>query len=330
MKHIIHHFLFILLIVAAFVSFKPQHLHAEVIDRVVAIVNDDIITYSDLNKEGQAIFNRIAEEAPTWQIEPSLKQAREETLDRLIDKLILQQRARQYGISVTDEELDAAIKNIMDSNNVNMDVFRKEIEKAGHTYEDYKETIRTQILQSKLVSIEVRSKVVITEEKINAYYNQHYVKKSEGDGYHILQIGVTWENTTPPRTKIEAQSKVEEARNKIVNGEQFTTIAKTFSDLPSAVDGGDIGIFSEAELATYMRDVILKMHPGEISPVVETPVGFQFFKLLSVKEGDLIVQEPYDNVKETIKEQLYEEELKTHYDKWVTELREEAYIKKSL
>lgn len=330
MKHIINHILIVLFILLACVFLKSQILHAEIIDRIVAIVNDDIITESDLNNEGKALFNRIMEEAPTWQIEPSLKKAREETLERLIDKLILQQRATQYGVSVSDEELEAAIKNIMANNNINKEDFTREIEKAGHTFAGYKETIRTQILQSKLVSIEVRSKIVITEEKINAYYNQHYVKKSEGEGYHILQIGISWKSTDTPRTKTEAQSIAEEIRNKIVKGEQFKEVAKSFSDLPSAVDGGDIGVFPEGELAAYMRDVIVKMRPGEISPVVETPVGFQFFKLLSVKEGDLIMQEPYDNVKEKIKEHLYEEELKTHYDKWVTELREEAYIKKTL
>lgn len=316
----------------ALISFliKPHFLQAEVIDRVVAIVNDDIITYSELNKEGQTLFNRITEEAPLWQVEPSLKKAREETLDRLIDKLILQQRAKEYGISVSDEELDTAINNIMASNNISIDEFKAEIERAGHSFGDYKETIRTQIIQSKLVSIEVRSKVVITEEKINDYYNQHYVKKSDQEGYHILQIGIAWEDQNSSLTKEEAKSKADLIRERIINGEEFSALAKTSSDLPSANDGGDIGVFSEEELATYMRDVIIAMKPGDISPVVETPVGFQFFKLLSLKKGDLIVQEPYENVKEKIKEQLYEEELKTHFEKWVTKLREEAYIKKTL
>ena len=316
----------------ALTSFLIQShlLHAEVVDRIVAIVNDDIITYSELNKEGQALFKRITAEAPLWQVEPSLKKAREETLERLIDKLILQQRAKEYGVSVSDEELDAAINNIMASNNVNIDEFKAEIERAGHSFEGYKETIRTQIIQSKLVSIEVRSKVVITEEKVNEYYNQHYVKKSDHDGYHILQIGFVWGETASSSTKEEAKSKAELVRKRIVNGEDFTELAKMSSELPSATDGGDIGVFSEEELATYMRDVIITMRPGDISPVVETPVGYQFFKLLSVKKGDLIVQEPYENVKEKIKEQLYEEELKTHFEKWVTKLREEAYIKKTL
>ena len=127
MKHVIQRLLFLLPILLAFVFFKPQYLHAEIIDRIVALVNDDIITLSDLNKEGQPIFNRIREEAPTWQIEPSLKKAREDILNRLIDKLILQQRAAQYGVSVGDEELDAALNNIMASNNVTMEDFRREI-----------------------------------------------------------------------------------------------------------------------------------------------------------------------------------------------------------
>jgi len=305
-------------------------LHAETVDRIVAIVNDDVITYSDLLREGEPIFERIEEEAPAWQKEKTLEEARQEILNRLIDKTIVDQRAAQFEITVSDEETDHAIANIMTSNNTTLEAFRSELEKSGQTLEAYRKTIKSQILQSKLINVEVRSKVVITDEMIRDYYNKNYSKRTTGDGYHIRQIGISWDNQEHTISKDEAHEKAEKLRARILNGESFQEIAKQFSDLPSAGDGGDIGTFKKNELSAYMRDTIINMKPGDISKVIETSSGFQFFKLLSIREGDIVTQENLDDVKEEIKAQLYEEEMRTQFDKWVKELRGQAYIKKML
>jgi peptidyl-prolyl cis-trans isomerase SurA len=97
--------------------------------------------------------------------------------------------------------------------------------------------------------------------------------------------------------------------------------------LPSAADGGDIGLFKKDEMAAYMKDVILAMHPGEISPIVEAGNAFQFFKLLSMRDGDIVVKAPYETVREEIRDILYRQEMEEQYNIWVKSLREKAYIK---
>ncbi|MEJ2136179.1 MAG: peptidylprolyl isomerase, partial [Desulfofustis sp.] len=105
---------------------------------------------------------------------------------------------------------------------------------------------------------------------------------------------------------------------------------RKFSDLPSAAEGGDIGVFEESEMASYMRSAVTSLNPGEVSAIIETPVGFQFFKLLSSKEGGIVTLAPYAQVKEEIRETLYNQELRKEFEEWIEEIRSEAYIRTSL
>jgi peptidyl-prolyl cis-trans isomerase SurA len=249
-----------------------------------------------------------------------------------VDKLIVRQQAAKMSMTVSEQEIDTAIDQVLARNNATKEDFRRELATMGISEQDYRDNIRDQILQSKLVNYEVRSRVVITEEDIRDYYQKEYTQEKGEGGYHILQMGFTWRNIVSLAeagfdTKEEAREKAEEIRARVLAGESFTELAKTYSNLPSAVDGGDIGLFKKDEMAPYMRDVIVAMHPGEVSTIVETGNAFQFFKLLSQREGDLVVKAPYDSVHDEIRDVLYRQEMEKQYNEWVKSLREEAYIK---
>jgi peptidyl-prolyl cis-trans isomerase SurA len=319
-----------IIIVISFVLtlFASGTSQAELIDRIVAIVNDDIITFSDLTREGAPLFRRISQEAPPDQVEPALIQAREEMLANLIDKLIVEQRAEEVGISVSPEEVDTALERILDRNSTTLEEFRRNLELMGSDEEQYRKILRSQVIQSKLISYEIRSKVVITEEKIREFYEKNYLDKKESDAYHILQMGFTWKEDTPA-ARLDARQTAEGIRAKVLAGEDFRELARRFSQLPSAVDGGDIGVFKKDELASYMKSSILGLKSGEISQIVETPSGFQFFKILS-SEGNVMAQVSFAEVENPIREKLYQESLDIQFEKWVKELKEQAYIKKML
>ncbi|KPJ99786.1 MAG: hypothetical protein AMJ60_03735, partial [Desulfobacterales bacterium SG8_35] len=302
------------------------------VDRVVAVVNDDVLTLSELEKAGREFFQRIREKAPAGEVDRALEKAREEVLSGLIDKFIVRQQAEKLSITVTDQEVDTAVDQILARNNATIEDFRRELAAMNISEQEYRDNIRDQILQSKLISYEVRSRIVIIEEDIQAYYQKEYTQDKGESGYHILQMGFTWRNTVSLEesgfdTKEAALEKAEEIRARVLDGESFLELAKAYSNLPSAADGGDIGLFRKEEMAAYMKDVILAMHPGEISPIVETGNAFQFFKLLSAREGDIVVKAPYESVREEIRDILYRQEMEEQYKTWVKSLREEAYIK---
>jgi peptidyl-prolyl cis-trans isomerase SurA len=309
----------------------PSH-GEHLVDRVVAVVNDDAITLSELEKAGREFFERIKTQAPANEVDRAMEKARKDVLSSLIDKFIVRQQAEKLFITVSEKELDAAIDQMLVRNNATIQDFRGELTEMNISEQDYRDNLRDQILKSKLIGYEVRSRIVIIEEDIQAYYQKEYtLGKGEG-GYYILQMGFTWRNTVVLEkagfdTKEEAREKAEEIRVKVVAGESFRELAKAYSNLPSAADGGDIGLFKKNEMASYMKDVIMAMRPGEISPIVETGNAFQFFKLLSAQEGDVVVKAPYESVREEIRNILYRQEMEEQYNIWVKSLREEAYIK---
>jgi peptidyl-prolyl cis-trans isomerase SurA len=313
----------------------PSFVAAELVDRVVAEVNDDVITLSELETAGDSYFDRIREKAPARELNTALRQAREEVLDSLIDKMLLNQAAGKMSVSVSEAEIDTAVDQILARNKATIKEFRKELESMHMTEQKFRDDLHDQILQSKMINFQVRSRIVIIEEDIKEYYQKEYTREEGESGYYILQMGFTWEkqgNLVMPGTvaKQDARKRAEEIRTRVLDGESFKELAKSFSNLPSAKDGGDIGMIKKEEMAPYMRDTVLAMRPGEISPIVETESGYQFFKLLSVRDGDMVVLAPYESVRDEIRDRLYQQEMEEQYDIWVKELREKAYIKEFL
>lgn len=299
------------------------------VDRVVAVVNDDVILQTELEKAGGEYFERIRMKAPAGEVESAIEKARGEVLSSLIDNMIVKQKAAELGITVEEAEIDNAITQILSDNNATLEQFRKELAKVNVSMQDYRNNLRNQILQSRLVGQQVRSRIVIVEEDIREYYEKEYTQEKGESGYYILQIGFNWKNlvTLDGVSQEEAREKAEAIRARVLAGESFGELARSYSDFPSATDGGNLGLIKKDEMAAYMRDAILSMHPGDISPIIETGSTFQFFKLLSSREGDLVVKAPYESVKDEIREILYRQEMEKDYKAWVENLREQAYIK---
>ncbi|MDU9050930.1 MAG: SurA N-terminal domain-containing protein [Candidatus Electrothrix sp. Rat3] len=303
---------------------------SDIIDSSVAVVNEDVITLSDINKIGKAIFRQIAEEAPPEQREEALKQARKKIITQLIENKLLTQQATALHISVAEPEIDRAQEQVLQRNGFSSEDFKAELKKMGLNQAQYRETLRDQILRSKLINYEVRSKVVIPDEEIQKYFEQQY-SETKAEGYYLLQLGVSWADTAKTSNvltaKEAARKQVEAAHNLAKQGVKFKDLARQYSNLPSAADGGDLGFFKKNEMAAYMRDAVTALQPGAISPIIERPDSYMFFKILSngQEEGkDRVLDE---NMKEEIRNKLYKQEAEERYKKWLEKIRSEAYIK---
>ena len=303
---------------------------ANVVDRSVAIVNEDTITLSEVNELGKSFFKKISEETPPSQLAETLEQARRTVIAKLIDKKLLIQEAKKLGIQVSDQEVENALQRVLTNNKTTMEQFRKEMGAMGMSETQYREELRGQVLSSKLINHEVRTKVVIPEEAIREFYNTHFTTSVDGGDYYLLQIGCTWgiENQTGSITSQEdAKEKAKKEHKLAMDGKDFKELAKQYSDLPSAGEGGDLGSFQLDEMVTYMRNAVVNLKPGEISPIVESENGYHFFKLVSSQEGKIVAHEPYESVKEQIREKLYQKATEQRFKDWITSIREKAYIK---
>jgi peptidyl-prolyl cis-trans isomerase SurA len=258
--------------------------HADVVDRGVAIVNEDTITLSEVNEVGTPYFKKIANETPASQVNEALQQARRVVIERLIDKRLLIQEAKKLNIQISDQDVEGAVQKVLANNKTTIEQLRKELASVGMNEKQYREELREQILSSKLINNQVRTKVVITDGALLEYYNTQYTTKVDDGEYHLLQIGCTWgaenQSGTNP-SQADAKEKVKKAYALATSGKDFKELAQKYSDLPSAAEGGDLGNFRPDEMAQYIRDAIANLKPGGVSPVVETEYGYYFFKLVA-------------------------------------------------
>ena len=320
----------ILATVVALLLLLSSNVCANVVDKSVAIVNDDAITLSEVNDLGKALFKKIAEETPPDRLAETLAQARRSVIEKLIDKKLVVQEAKKLSIQVSDQEVDAAFHRVVANNKTTVDEFRKELGAMGVNEQQYREELRDQILSSKLINHEVRTKVVIPEDAVLEYYNTHFTTTVGGGEYHILHIGCLWGGDgqlTPATTREEAHNKAQKVHKLALQGKDFKELARQYSDLPSAADGGDLGTFQQDELADFIRDAVLRLKPGEVSPMVTTENGYHFFKLVTSQEGKIVAHEPYESVKDQIREKMYQQAMEQRFKEWLISIRTKAYIK---
>lgn len=304
---------------------------SEMVDKVVAVVNDDIITLSELEAETSSLYKALASDKSPQELISAMDEARGLALNKMIERTLMEQKAKQFNLSVSEAEIDTAIERTRSNMSLSNAEFRKELEKSGLNEELYRVKLRDNILQSKILSVDVRSKIVITDEMIQKYYDQHYTSRVSDGDYYLLQIGFSWDKDSSKSgatTKKQSLKLAKRIHKLAIDGQDFKTLATKFSDLPSAPDGGDIGVFTLDEMAAAMQNAVKDLQPGEISPIVELSSGHQFFKLLSNDDEAIVVTSSLESSKKEIQEKLYDIKMKEAYKVWVKELKQSAYIQK--
>jgi peptidyl-prolyl cis-trans isomerase SurA len=318
--------------------FNPGQGAAKILDRIVAVVNDDVITLSELEDSGKDYLSRVEKVTPADKRDEVMKEARERVLSKMITQQPISQQAVAANIRLTDEEFTENYEQNLSKMGLSHQDFLRKLEESGLSEERYKADLRNKLLRDKLILYEVRSKVVVTDEMLEEYYETEYAEEITEGGFYLLQMGFSWdapEGADQTEEQLEAakamaRKRAEEARQEVVKGGDFSIVARQSSDLPSAEDGGDLGVFQKDELASYMRDAILALHVGEISPIIETPIGFQFFKLLSRQSGEDVEQAPLETVKNELRAKLLKKKFEEAYADWVEKIKEGSYIKRML
>lgn len=297
------------------------------IDKVVAIVNDDIITLSELEAETGELYQSIAKVKSGEELQAAISEVREKTLDSMIDQRLVEQRAALYNITVTDDEVDAAFSGVRQKAGLDSGEFLRRLQLSGYTEESYRKNIYSSLLQNKLLAIDVKSKIIVSDEEVLDYYDQNYTSRMEEDGYYLLQIGFNWKDgdLDDKKRAFELATRVHKMAR---DGDDFHNLARKYSELPSAVDGGDIGVFMLDEMVPAMRSGVAGLSPGEISDIIQTPAGYQFFKLLSNNNEAIVTTAPYEAVENEIREKLYQTKLEEAFRNWVIQLKDKAYIQK--
>lgn len=289
------------------------------LDRIVAVVNKDVITWSELYKtmEYEATDKiRGLNEQDRLKI---FKDNEKIFLEQLIDQKLQVQEAKRLGYEVTKEEINEAIENIKNKYSLTDNEFEASIKKEGMTFEEYKEKLSEQILISKFLNRQIRSKIVISDEEIKRYIELNKDKFDNSDSFRIRQIFFKKPLRDEDRIKVEEKARV--IIQKLNEGEDFSSLAKEFSEDPSSKIGGDLGLIKKNILANEFIKVLSQLEVGQVSEPFWTDNGLHIIKL-----EEKFTAKSNEQIKEDIRQQLLEIKFAEKYRDYIKSLREKARI----
>jgi foldase protein PrsA len=305
MKRILFTAVAALLIVSSITNAREQ------VDRVVLVINEQIITLTEFMNEAKRNGINMEEAGMEYKF-----------LEQIIDKTIVEQEAKQAGITVSDEELDFTLKEMKSRLNLNEEEMEKALEKQNMTEESFREQWRFQLLTQKLVESKVKGNVAVTDQEIKEYYQQTYGDYEEGVSEvriaHILILN-NGPDALQKATKIADEAKA---------GGDFPKLAKEYSqDTISAQNGGDLGYFKKGDLVESLEFAVKDVQINEIVGPVESPGGYHIVKVLDKKDSKIGIPQSYSNeIRNTIYNQKAEEMLKNY----LKNIKETAYIERKL
>ncbi len=297
-------------------------VYAEVVSGIAAIVNDDIITILELNREYAIV---LKEESKKGSIPPTVAtKLRADLLASMIDRKLIQQKIRELNIIVTEEEVRQSIEEIKKQNKLSQEALVSALLAQGLTFDQYKAQMKEQLERLRLMSQEVKSKVNISERELREYYESNLALYNEEASYrarHIFfKIPKDATNSEIKKVMQKAASVSAEARSNT----DFAALARKYSDDPGAAkDGGDLGLFKKGEMLPEIEKVVITMNQGEISDLVATSAGFHIIKL---DEKSAARPKPFEAVKGQIDDLLYRKRSEERFNQWTEELRKGAAI----
>jgi peptidyl-prolyl cis-trans isomerase SurA len=307
-------------------ALAPHAVPVEMSDKVIAIVNDDVITMSDLIKEGGEDVtgdpDRVLPNGKT------VAEARDMALEQIIMRKILDQTVEEYGIDITDKDVEKAIEDQMKINGLTKKDLIEILAKEGMTYDEYKEEIEYRIKKERLVSRKVGSHIIITDEDIQKYFNEHKSDYKNMNEYRVSEIIIPFPMNATEGDIILIRERAEDVRKKLIAGADFAKMAKEYSAAADAESGGDMGYLNPKDIDPNFLLVLRSMKIGQISELIPTGVGFIIFKITDIRPmpGEVTV----DDVRNEILSILRTEKTLIFFDKWMNELREEAFVNKML
>ena len=300
-----------------------SRVSAEITNRLVAFVNDEVITLHELEKK----IGEMTGKTPTdirAQDEQQYIEIRQAILEDLINEKIAKTKIEELGIKISESEIDSYIENIKTQNQFTQEVLIEELKAQGLTYMKYRANIKDTLERNQLIDYEVVSKTIVREEQIIKYYQDNIEQFKTEEQVFLAGIFLMKNVSDNEEESAELKKKAELILSRLKNGEDFSILAKEFSQGPGANEGGELGAFKTSQIEQDLVDILAKLPEGGISDLIERENSIQIIKLIKRDGGK---PRPLEEVSDLIYEKLYSEEINNRYTSWLEELRESCFTK---
>jgi len=312
-----------LVLAAVVLIFAGAAAQSEIVDKIIAVVNDEIITQSEFNKIFEPYLQRIEQTYQGNDKEGVIKKAKEALLQRLIDDMLIAQEAKKAGASIKDAEVMDVLRDMLVKQNMKMEDFLKKQESEGHSLESIKTEIRGHMMRMRLMRREIQSKIMVSDQEIGEYYNKHRDQYEGHESVRIKQILLLLPPGADEAAKEKIRKKAQQIHQQALSGEPFEALAVKYSQGPTAAQGGDIGYIEKGATIPEIEAAAFKLPVGQMSDIIESNTGFHIIKVVDKRGAGL---KSINTVREEIKTALENEKLEKKYGEWIVEKREKSYI----
>lgn len=309
-------FYLIVFVIAALSSVS----HATVLlDRIAAVVNQEVITWSELYRAMESEASPQLKEMKEEERRKIFKQKETVFLETLINIKLQLQEARNAGITVSDAELNDAIEGIKKKYAMSDADFLESLKKEGFAFEEYRKRLREQIILSKVINQEVRSKLLVPEGELQKFIDENRGAAENTEGYRISQILLKRPKSDEEKKKVE--EKAAGILSRLKSGEGFAELAKAYSEDPSASAGGDLGLIRKGHMMKEFSETVSGMKPGDVSEPFWTQSGLHIIKL-----NEIAGARGQSELREDAKKELSNRVFTEKYNAWIKGLREKSFI----
>jgi peptidyl-prolyl cis-trans isomerase SurA len=293
----------------------------KVVDRVAAVVNEEMIPYSEV--EQRAATELAALEAEGHTTPEKTRDALRHALDEIIADRLLVAEEKNASIEVTDQEVDYAIDDVRKQNSMDAATFERALMSKGQTMTGFRDKMRRDLSAMKLIGQKVRAKVKVTDEDVKAEYTRQSHADEADVEVHARHIVVQVPKDASKDVEQATFKRAEALAKRARAGEDFAELAKKNSEGPSKAEGGDVGFFKRGEMVGAFDKVAFSLKPGEISDPVRSPFGWHVILVVERRAG---APKPFEQVKDDVRDKLWREAMQRQTEQYVAELRKQATV----
>lgn len=300
-------------------SLSTQLQANTLIDRIVAVVNDDIILLSELDDQTEQALAELRQR----QIQrPDINALRERVLDNMIMQTLQENRAKQRGITVSDEEINAQLAQMAEANNLTLLQLREALNREmPDGFQVIRQQISDQTLIQKLREAEVINQIQVSKEEVDNFIQRRQLQNANEE-FKISHILITRPDSPSAEQSRELETQVNDLYNQLQAGADFAEMAVRHSEGSQALNGGDLGWLGVDEIPSFFSAEVQRLQVGQISDVINTPGGYHILKLVDKRQGEAqgvaLEQEAIQSIRMR--------KANETFDLWMRRLRDEAYI----
>jgi len=300
-------------------------VRAEVVDKIIAVVNDEIITLYEFNTAFEPYRKNIENTYKGTDKASVMQQTKESFLQRLIDNILMEQEAKKSGAGmiVKDEEVMAVLQDVLTKQKISLQEYLKNLAREGNSLESVKKEIRGQMMRARLLRREVKSKILVSDEEIGEYYNKNRQDYEGKETVRIKQLLLLLPPNANETIKAKMKNQALQLHKRVMDGEPFDLLIVKYSQGPAAAQGGDVGFIERGTIIPEVEAAAFKLPVGQVSAVIESSVGFHIIQVLDKKGAGL---KPIAAVREEIKTKIEDEKLEKKFDEWIASVRAKSHI----